>query len=72
MFGAGQNLLIAFAAERPITLREYGSGIYTIGPYSLSKDVLEFPVLITTVLIYLTLGYLIGGLTGPFLLLVCL
>lgn len=71
MFSSGQNLLIAFAAERPIAIREYGSGFYSILAYSLSKDVLELPIAFLSVLIYLTLGYLIGGLVGSFLLLVC-
>ena len=70
LFSSGQNLLIAFAAERPTALREYGSGLYGIMTYSLSKDVLEYPIVVTSVLIYLTLGYLIGGLVGSFLLLV--
>ena len=71
MFSSGQNLLIAFAAERPIAIRENGSGFYSIIAYSLSKDVLELPIAVLSVLIYLTLGYLIGGLVGSFLLLVC-
>jgi ABC-type multidrug transport system ATPase subunit len=69
---SGQSLLMSYAAERPIALREYGSGFYTIWAYSLSKDVLEIPLVTLAVLIYLTLGYLIGGLQGSFLLLVCL
>jgi len=66
---SGQSLLLAYAAERPIALREFGSGFYSIWIYSISKDVLEYPVVVLSVLIYLTLGYLIGGLTGSFLLL---
>lgn len=68
---SGQALLLAYAAERPIALREYGSGFYSILAYSLSKDVLEIPLVALAVLTYLTLGYLIGGLQGSFLLLVC-
>ena len=67
---SGQSLLMSYAAERPIALREYGSGFYSIFAYSLSKDVLEIPLVTFAVLVYLTLGYLIGGLQGSFLLLV--
>jgi ABC-type multidrug transport system ATPase subunit len=69
---SGQSLLMSYAAERPIALREYGSGFYSIFAYSLSKDVLEIPLVTFAVLVYLTLGYLIGGLQGSFLLLVCI
>jgi ATP-binding cassette subfamily G (WHITE) protein 1 len=68
---SGQSLLLAYASERPIAIREYGSGFYSIFAYSLSKDVLEIPLVVLSVLIYLTLGYLIGGLQGSYLLLVC-
>lgn len=68
---SGQSLLLAYAAERPIALKEFGSGFYSIWIYSISKDVLEYPVVLICVLIYLTFGYLIGGLNGSFLLLVC-
>ena len=70
LVSAGQALVIAFADERPIAIREYSSGLYGIPAYSLSKDVLEYPILLMSVLTYLTLGYLLGGLVGSFLLLV--
>jgi hypothetical protein len=69
MVSSGQALLIAYANERPIMLREHASGLYAITAYSLSKDVLEYPIVLTVVLIYLTLGYLIGGMVGSYLLL---
>ena len=68
---SGQSLLLAYAAERPIALKEFGSGFYSIWIYSVSKDVLEYPLVAIGVLIYLTFGYLIGGLSGSYLLLVC-
>ncbi len=69
LVSAGQSLLIAYAQERPIMLREVAAGLYHPVTYSVSKDVLEYPVIITCILIYLTLAYLIGGLQGSFLLL---
>lgn len=69
MTSSGQALLVAYAAERPIAIREYGSGFYSIFVYSVSKDVLEIPMVTIGVLIYLTLGYFLGALQGNFLLL---
>jgi ABC-type multidrug transport system ATPase subunit len=69
LVSSAQSLVVAYAIERPIMLREYASGLYSVGAYSLSKDVLEYPVVVVLVLIYLTLGYLIGGLQGSYLLL---
>ena len=71
MFSVGQSLLISFAAERPIAIREYSSGIYALPVYSISKDLLEYPVVILCVSIYSVLGYFLGALPGNFLLLVC-
>jgi ABC-type multidrug transport system ATPase subunit/ABC-type multidrug transport system permease subunit len=65
---AGQSLLIAYASERPIMLREVASGMYHPVVYSISKDLLELPLVFVNVMLYATLGYLIGGLVGPFLL----
>ena len=69
LVSSAQSLVVAYAIERPIMLREYASGLYSVSAYSLSKDVLEYPVVVVLVLIYLTLGYFIGGLQGSYLLL---
>jgi len=69
LVSSAQSLIIAYSLERPVMLREYASGLYTVTGYCLSKDILEYPVVVLLVLIYLTLGYLIGGLKGNFLLL---
>jgi ABC-type multidrug transport system ATPase subunit len=69
LVSSAQSLIISYSLERPVMLREYASGLYSVSAYCLSKDILEYPIIILLVLIYLTLGYFIGGLQGNYLLL---
>ena len=70
LVSSGQALVIAFANERPIIIREYAAGLYSIGVYSVCKDLLEYPIVVIGVFIYLILGFFIGGLGGKFMLMV--
>mmetsp|Transcript_122752 Transcript_122752/g.392380 ORF Transcript_122752/g.392380 Transcript_122752/m.392380 type:complete len:481 (-) Transcript_122752:792-2234(-) len=44
MMGSAQPLLLTFASERPVFMREYASNMYGSGPYFLSKTAVELPV----------------------------
>ena len=44
MFGSAQPVLIAFPAQRPIFLREYATGTYSVIPYFFSKLFFELPM----------------------------
>lgn len=46
MFGLSTPLLLSFPAERPIFMREYSSGLYSVVAYGLSKAMVEIPMTI--------------------------
>ena len=66
MFSAGQSLLITFPAERPVLLREYSNGYYSIVSYTLSKVWVEFPLILIQILILTILIYFLEGFVGNF------
>mmetsp|Transcript_31393 Transcript_31393/g.83516 ORF Transcript_31393/g.83516 Transcript_31393/m.83516 type:complete len:586 (-) Transcript_31393:255-2012(-) len=70
MFGSAQPLLLQFAFERPIFLREYASNMYSSVPYFLSKTIVEIPVSLCSSLVILLVTYWSMGFQGNFFLLV--
>ena len=66
MFSAGQSLLIAFPYERPVLLREYSNGYYSIVTYIVSKLTIEIPIIFIQVLILTILVYFLEGFVGNF------
>ena len=69
MFGAAQPALLAFPTERPIFLREYSAGTYSVLPYFISKVCVELPLSFAQSLVQWVLVYFLIGFQGSFLLL---
>ena len=45
MFGSAQPTLLEFPTERPIFIREYSTGTYSVVSYTMAKLVMEVPML---------------------------
>ena len=54
--------LLTFQIERPVFLREYANQMYSIGPYYITKMVVEFPILFINPMILNLLTYWCVGL----------
>jgi len=66
MFGVAQPLLLTFASERPVFIREHASNMYGTIPYFISKTAVELPVVFLQTLITWLLAYFMMGMTGNF------
>ncbi|GMH52876.1 hypothetical protein TrLO_g10234 [Triparma laevis f. longispina] len=66
MFGTASPALLQFPAERPVFLREYSTGTYTIIPYLFSKMAVEAPLLFTQSLCQTLCTYFLIGFQGNF------
>jgi hypothetical protein len=69
MFGAAQPTLLAFPEQRPIFLREYSTGTYSIMPYFISKVCFEFPLAFAQSLVQWLVVYWLISFRGSFMLL---
>lgn len=69
MFSAIQPILITFPIERPVFLREYSSGLYTVVPYFLAKTFIEMILNAIFTLIMMLLTYWSISFNGNFLML---
>mmetsp|Transcript_111589 Transcript_111589/g.311926 ORF Transcript_111589/g.311926 Transcript_111589/m.311926 type:complete len:630 (+) Transcript_111589:132-2021(+) len=67
MMSAAQPLLLTFAGERPVFIREYASNLYGTLPYFLSKTAMEVPLLATQVMLQWLIAYWLMGMRGHFL-----
>lgn len=70
MFNSAQPLLLAFAFERPIFLREYSSNMYNSAAYFLANGCVEMPLTFLTVLETWLLSYWCMDFQGNILFLV--
>ncbi len=70
MFGAAQPMMLSFPFERPMFLREYGTGTYSARAYFLSKWTLELPLALAQVLTQYIIVYNLIGFQGSFVQLV--
>jgi ABC-type multidrug transport system ATPase subunit len=68
MFGAAQPTMLSFPSERPVFLREYSAGMYAIGPYFLSKSMVEVPLIFATSAITIAMCFPMLALQGQFIL----
>jgi len=57
MFGSAQPVLLAFPLERPVFLREYRTGTYSVLPYFISKTLVELVMSFLTMAIAVLVGY---------------
>ncbi|CAE7272772.1 ABCG7, partial [Symbiodinium microadriaticum] len=70
MFGSAQPTLLEFPTERPIFIREYSTGTYSVVPYTLSKLVMEIPMLYLQCLVQMIVLMWMTDLQGNFFALV--
>ena len=67
MFSNSQILLLSFPIERPVFLREYSSGMYSVPAYFFSKSVVEFPVLFAQVALSTVIAYYLMAFQGSYI-----
>jgi hypothetical protein len=67
MMGAAQPIMISFPFERPMFLREYSTGTYSVLPYFISKFLLEFPITIMQSIIQFVIVYFMIEMRGNFI-----
>jgi ATP-binding cassette subfamily G (WHITE) protein 1 len=63
---SSMGVLSAFSQERPIFLREYTQGYYSLPPYYLTKVVVEFPILILGPVLMICICYFMIGFQSSF------
>jgi ABC-type multidrug transport system ATPase subunit len=66
MFGAAQPIMLTFPFERPMFLREYSTGTYSVLPYFISKFTLELPVTLLQSLVQFLFVYYMIEMRGNF------
>mmetsp|Transcript_122755 Transcript_122755/g.392412 ORF Transcript_122755/g.392412 Transcript_122755/m.392412 type:complete len:622 (-) Transcript_122755:512-2377(-) len=71
MFGSAQPLLLTFASERPVFMREYASNMYGAVPYFLSKTAVELPVHLLQNIVMWLIAYWAMACQGDFVVAVC-
>mmetsp|Transcript_121378 Transcript_121378/g.348777 ORF Transcript_121378/g.348777 Transcript_121378/m.348777 type:complete len:628 (+) Transcript_121378:79-1962(+) len=67
MFGAAQPLLLTFASERPVFIREHSSNMYGPIPYFISKTAVELPLVGLQTLLMWVIAYFLMGMNGNFI-----
>jgi len=67
MFGGAQGTLLSFPFEKPVFLREYSTGTYSVTAYTLSKILTEIPLAFLQNLWVMTIAYNMIGFQGNFL-----
>lgn len=70
MFSAVQPIILTFPIERPVFLREYSSGLYSIIPYVISKTLMEMTLNFIFTFLMMFITYWIIDLNGNFFILV--
>jgi len=70
LFGSGQSVLLAFPFERPMILREYATGTYSMTSYFLSKLVVEAPMTFLQTIVQFLLVFYMVDLQGSYIILV--
>jgi ABC-type multidrug transport system permease subunit len=70
LFGSGQSVLLAFPFERPMILREYATGTYSVIAYFISKIFVEAPLTFLQIIVQFILVYFLCSLQGNFIILV--
>lgn len=64
IFAYSYSVFHTFPHEMPVLLREIGNGLYTPGPYYVSKMLILLPRAIVEPFLYTLVVFLVGGLTG--------
>ena len=67
MFSSGQSMLIALPFDRPVILREYANGLYSITACILARLAIEFPLILSQNLVLALFIYFLEGFVGNFM-----
>lgn len=70
MMGSGQAMLISLPFDRPVILREYANGMYSIAACVLSRVAFELPIIFAQNLLLTVIVYFLEGFVGSFMMLV--
>jgi ABC-type multidrug transport system ATPase subunit len=70
MMSAGPAMILSLPYDRPVILREYANGLYSISACVLSRLAIEFPILFVQDTYLAMLVYLLEKFSGQFMLLV--
>ena len=70
MMGSGQAMIISLPFDRPVILREYANGMYSVTAFVLSRLAVEFPLIFLQNLVLALLIYFLEAFSGTFMLLV--
>lgn len=70
LFGSGQSIMLSFPFERPMILREYATGTYSVVAYFVSKLVVEAPMTFMQFIVQYLLVYFMMDMQGDFILMV--
>jgi len=70
MMGAGPAMILSLPYDRPVILREYANGLYSITACVLSRLAIEFPIILVQDTYLAMLVYLLEKFSGNFVLLV--
>lgn len=65
-FAASSEVLAIFGVEKQVFYREYRAGYYSIGPYYISKTLVEMPGTIIAPYLMIIIAYYMIGLTPAF------
>lgn len=70
LFASGQAVMLSFPFERPMILREYATGTYSVPAYFISKLVVEAPMTFVQFIVLYLLVYFMMDMQGDYILLV--
>lgn len=70
MMGSGQAMIISLPFDRPVILREYANGMYSVTAFVLSRLAVEFPLIFLQNIILAVLVYFLEAFSGNFMLFV--
>ena len=70
MFGSGQAMIISLPFDRPVILREYANGLYSLTACVFARVLVELPIIFGTSIVLAVLVYFLEGFVGDFMLFV--
>lgn len=72
LIASAQAAMLTLPLERPMMLREYVTGTYSVSSYFLSKTIVDMPIIFLQMLYAYCISYFLIGLQGKFFYLVCI
>jgi len=72
MFGSSHPVMMQFPFERPMFLREYSTGTYSVLPYMLAKMSTELPLVFAQMIVQYVVAYFLMDLQGSFIIFIAI